>query len=300
MFDVAVIGGGPAGVQAAVSAVTEGFKTALIEPDKIGGQIFNSPHLENMVGYPYGITGASFGQSLRDQLFRLNVRVFDSIAAGIEQVDNYFEIETPGTLPRGFISARSVIIASGRRFKELSIEGWEHPEVRLGPREALEFDSHEREVVVVGGGNSSGQAVLHLGERATKVTVIAPKLNTSAFLTERINANPRIEVIEDVRLVRVDRNGEDNCTIHAGNGKTEHQIDACRVFVCAGMVPNSDFFSGRKAEDGHILTYENYMTSVEGIFAIGDVRAGAVNRVPSAIGEGSNLQPFLWDYLKGE
>lgn len=299
-YDVAVVGGGPAGAQAAISAVTEGFKVVLFEGSKVGGQISATPHLENMAGYPYGITGKSFAQQLRDQMFRLGVVVVD------KKVDDLFwDEDNTGDFFLNFdeggpVFSRSVVLATGKSFKGLKIEGMEHPEVKVGPEEAFEFQAEGKELVIVGGGNSAGQAIVHLGQRARKVTVIAPELRTSEYLTVRIRGNDVIEVIEGVRLVEIEREREEMCKVHASDGGDRHfEANGCRVFVCAGMRPNSGFLNPSLIatdNSGHIIT-DHYMTLTPGLFAIGDVRSGAVNRVPSAIGEAANLQPHLWDYL---
>lgn len=294
MFDVAVVGGGPAGAQAAISAATEGFKTALFEGGAIGGQIATTPHLENLAGYVYGVNGPVLARTFEDQAVRLGVRI---IREHVHTLKPSTTLDYPWNVNGEDV--RAVIAASGKSFRRLDIPGVDAPEVRIGPKDVFSFDAEGKSVIVVGGGNSAGQAIVHLGERAEKVYVITPKLKTSDYLTRRIRSNPRVRVIEGGRVMAIHRVGEDDCKVEATLDDGTITLNGCRVYLCVGVKPNTEWIIDQVAldEHGYIRTDEKYQTDAVGIYAIGDVRSGAINRVPSVMGEASNVQPYLWDYL---
>lgn len=297
MYDVLVVGGGPAGCQAAISAVTEGFKTALLESGTIGGQISASPHLENMAGYVYGVTGSSFGRNLEDQMHRLGVHVLRTRARGLTKLmGGAFSVDADDEA----LGARSVVIATGQRFRDLKLQGTAEC-LEYGPRSAFAWGprAEGKTVAVVGGGNSAGQTIEYLGRRAARVIVVCSELKTSEYLTRDITAMPQVE-IHSCRLVDVEEEPDGRCTVITDEGRFEH-VD--RVFVCAGVTPNTEWVSGSGVEmndRGFVVTNERFETNVPGVFAVGDCRDGSVGRVPAALGEGAGVQGALWTYLNGK
>lgn len=293
MYDVIVVGGGPAGCQAAISAVTEGLDTALLEPGTIGGEIASSPHLENMAGYVYGVTGGAFGKSMEDQMYRLGVSIISEAAQGLHACPRGtygVELENVSLL------ARSVVIATGQRFAHLDIEGTHADCVDYGPSKAFKYgpEAEGKTIAVVGGGNSAGQTIEYLGERADRLYVLAPELHTSAYLTAEIEALDNVEIHKG-RLVEIEPTGT-RCTVRS-NGEEFPNVD--RVFICAGVKPNTNWLQGTAglSSTGHVKTSGDFQTKLPGVYAIGDCREGAVGRVPAALGEGAAVQPALWRYL---
>lgn len=298
-WDLIVIGGGPAGSQAALSAATEGRSVLLLEGGQIGGQIAHTPHLENFAGHTYGITGPAIARAFEEQAGRFGVRLLRDYATGLGRRDGLLHVRT-----RTGVEARclAVVIATGQSFRRLGIPGEDAEVVHHGPGEANTLDAADREVVVVGGGNSAGQAIVRLAQqRARQVHVLVRRaLATSAYLTERILLAPNVLVHQGATLREVQHLGPDECAALVHVGGELRSLTACRVYVCAGMAPATGWLpaSVERDERGFIRTGPDFQTTLPGVFAVGDTRAGAVSRVPSAIGEAASLQPALWNYLE--
>jgi thioredoxin reductase (NADPH) len=238
----------------------------------------------------------SFAGTMREQIERLGVRIIRGRAQGIEP-----GAEMSVGLVRVLVGedfswyARSVVIATGSAPISAEVEG-----ERIGPADAWNMDVEGHNVIVLGGGNSAGQVLLHLAERARTVyAVVRSGLKTSAYLTSRIQARHNVVVLQGG--VSSERLPDGRYVISHADGLA--YVNAKALFSCYGGIPASDWIGCVERDDsGRVLIgnhgYE-YGTTQPGVFAIGDVRYGAVQRVPSAIGDGSNVQRDLWGYLNG-
>ncbi|MGX5681871.1 NAD(P)/FAD-dependent oxidoreductase [Schumannella luteola] len=322
-YDLSIYGAGPAGLSAAVYAASEGLSVVLIEREAIGGQAGSSSLIENYLGFPHGIRGADLAERARQQ----------AVAFGAELVlmregvrGQFRDGRIHGELADGTpIVARSNICATGIEWRRLGLDG----EDRLlgagvyygaGTSEASEcIDEH---VFVIGGANSAGQAAMNLAAHARRVTVVVRGADLSAtmssYLSSRIAAEPRIEVLPHTQVVGLIGQEELEAIVLDGpEGRRE--VPTGRLFVCIGGLPNTDWTLETKiARDrlGYLLTGPDLdagllaerewplerppfhlETSVPGSFAAGDVRAGSVKRVASGVGEGAMAVTFVHRYL---
>lgn len=312
IYDVAVVGAGPSGLAAAVYAASEGLCTICIEGTAPGGQAGTSSKIENYLGFPTGISGQRLSSRAQLQALKFGVRFAisrETITA--EQIDGIHKLTLAGGIS---LCARAVVVASGAQYRKLSVENYAQYENRGIYYAATAMESllcRENEVIVVGGGNSAGQAAVFLSGIARHVhhIVRGPSLasSMSQYLISRIESsahitlypNSEIEALEgETKLERV-------AWVDRANGqRTEKPIGS--VFVMIGAEPNSGWLFGTVKLDkkGFILTggadgFDStpYATSVPGMFAVGDVRSSSVKRVASAVGEGSVVISDVHRYL---
>jgi len=324
-YDVAIIGGGPAGLAAAVYGASEGLSTALVETLALGGQIGTTSRIENYLGFPVGVSGEDFAERAFLQVIRFGASiVLPAAAAGLADDGSTFMIrlDSGTTLP-----ARSVIIASGVTYRTIDAQGLDRFRglgVFYTPLTARDELRSGAPVVIVGGGNSAGQAAISLAGRGHHVTILVRGSDLSAsmsqYLTERIAENADVEV----------RYGTVVCDVD-GAERLEHVLvedmatgaravlPAAAMFVLVGAVPHTEWLAGNVLLDdrGYILTgpdlgpaartqppwlhlgRDPYLleTSIPGVFAAGDVRSGSVKRAAAAVGEGSIAIRFVSEHL---
>jgi thioredoxin reductase (NADPH) len=312
IYDVAVVGAGPSGLAAAVYAASEGLCTICIEGTAPGGQAGTSSKIENYLGFPTGISGQRLSSRAQLQALKFGVRfAISRETVTAEQVEGIHKLTLAGGIS---LCARAVVVASGAMYRKLSVANYAQYENRGIYYAATAMESllcRENEVIVVGGGNSAGQAAVFLSGIAKHVhhIVRGPSLasSMSQYLISRIEnsshitlyPNSEIETLEGAtkleRVGWVDRvTGE----------RTEKAIGS--VFVMIGAEPNTGWLYGTVKLDkkGFIVTggadgFEStpYATSVPGMFAVGDVRSQSVKRVASAVGEGSVVISDVHRYL---
>src|ERR1700723_2392791 len=309
--DVAVVGAGPAGLAAAVYAASEGLCTTVIEGMAPGGQAGASSKIENYLGFPAGISGQQL--ATRAQLQALKFGVHFAISREvitIEQINGLHKL----TLQGGHqVRARAVVVASGAQYRKLDIDNFQKFENRGIYYAATAMESllcRDQEVIVVGGGNSAGQAALFLSGVARHVHHIVRRSSfsetMSQYLVSRIENSSHITVHTESEIVALD--GEPFLKTvtweNAKSGRMAREIST--VFVMIGAEPNTGwlFGSARLDDKGFVLTrgavgFEEgpYATSMPGIYAVGDVRANSVKRVASAVGEGSVVVSYIHRYL---
>ena len=312
IYDVAVVGAGPAGLAASVYAASEGLSTIVIEGNAPGGQAGTSSKIENYLGFPTGVSGAQLAS--RGHLQALKFGVHFAISRDVvsaAQVDGLHQLILAGGLT---VCARSVVIASGARYRRLNVKKHEDFENRGFYYAATAMESplcRDREIIVVGGGNSAGQASVFLSGVAKHVHHIirGPSLETSMsqYLIARIESSPHITLYTDTEIDEFE--GERVLEfVRWTNRKTGEFVrrPISSVFVMIGAEPNSGWVYGAvKLDDkgfvltGGLLGFEatSYATSVPGIYAVGDVRAESVKRVASAVGEGSVVISNIHRYL---
>jgi thioredoxin reductase (NADPH) len=326
-FDLVVLGAGPAGLAAAVYGGSEGLRTLVAEAWAPGGQAGTSTRIENYLGFPSGISGTELTRKATLQARRFDA-VLSSFHRAVELADG----------PEGLVRvdfddgqhalARCVVMATGARWRELQAEGVERFRGAGVYHAAMATDAErcrDEDVVVVGGGNSAGQAAVHLASRARSVRIVvrgtALKSTMSHYLVDRIERSARIEVLTETEVSAVHGTGtvESVSLVDRRDGSVE-QVASTAVFVMIGAEPCTEAATGMLAVDaagyllcgsgaagtgGHLCwplpDREPHLleTVRPGVFAAGDVRAGAVNRVAGAVGDGALVVRFAHEVLAG-
>jgi thioredoxin reductase (NADPH) len=315
MFDVLIVGGGPAGIAAGVYAGSEGLSALVLDDLAIGGQAGQSSRIENYMGFPTGISGADLCWRGEVQAMKFGTRfAVPRRASGLaRQEDGSFR----ATLDDGrTICARAVVVATGVQYRRLPLDRLEHFEGAGNYYAATDVEARycrDTEVVVIGGGNSAGQAAMFLSRTARHVHVLVRGTSLAAsmsdYLLSRLEQNPRITIHYTSQMQAL--HGGDRLeavTIRDASGGQDWRIDARAVFVMVGAAPNTGWLSGLVALDGKgfVLTGPDagaeggFHTSAPGFFAVGDVRAGSVKRVASAVGEGSVVISHVWAHVNGD
>ena len=312
IYDVAVVGAGPAGLAAAVYAASEGLSTIVIEGNAPGGQAGTSSKIENYLGFPTGISGAQLASRGHLQALKFGVRFAisrDVVSTAL--VDGLHRLILTGGLA---VCARSVVIASGAGYRRLNVKNHEDFENKGIYYAATAMESllcRDREIIVVGGANSAGQASVYLSGVAKHVhhIVRAPslKVSMSQYLISRVEHSPHITLHTNTEIDEFE--GKVSLEfVTWKNRKTGKSVrrPISSVFVMIGAEPNSGWVYGavKLNNKGFILTgsevgFEStsFATSVPGIYAVGDVRADSVKRVASAVGEGSVVISDIHRYL---
>ena len=318
-YDLVVVGGGPAGLAAAVYGASEGLRTVLVERDAPGGQAGQSSRIENYLGFPTGISGSDLARRATDQARRLGAEILsvqDALALRVEGAGRVLELSGGGQL-----STNCVLVASGVSYRQLETPGFAEltgAGVYYGAAITEARSCSQQEVVVIGGANSAGQAAVLFSSFARRVTMVVRGLalerSMSHYLVRQIAELPNVEVRTSSQAVAAE--GEDGrlrrVRIRDGEGN-ESTIDADACFVFIGALPRTDWLEGVLARDergfilagadvegaGWPLKRDPYPleTSVPGVFVAGDVRARSIKRVASAVGEGSMAVSLVHEYL---
>ena len=313
LYDVVVIGAGPAGLATSVYAASEGLSVLVIDCRSFGGQAGASARIENYLGFPTGISGIALMARAFNQAQKFGVEILiPEEAVKLECGNDPCHVQL-ATGER--IQARSVVIATGARYRRLAVDGLEDYEGKSVHYWAspLEADlAAGADVALIGGGNSAGQATVFLASRARNVTLVArrPLGDTmSRYLIDRIESLPNVDVIIGCEVAKLD--GEDGVlnavTIHERASGQDIRKDASYLFSFIGAEPNTDWLaaSGLKLDERlFVLTGDDaggdrhtHETSRRGVFAVGDVRSGSVKRVASSVGDGAQVVAAIHKYL---
>jgi thioredoxin reductase (NADPH) len=324
MYDVAIIGAGPSGLAAAVYGGSEGLNTVMIERRAPGGQAGTSSRIENYLGFPNGLSGADLSRRALSQASRFGVEFLSpQEVTGIDIKDNYKII----TLKDGSVlNARSVIITTGVDYRSLEAEDVDKftgAGVYYGASTTEAHACKNQDVYIVGGGNSAGQSAMYLSNHASKVFMVIRKKDLSStmsqYLIDQIKGTSNIEVLGETVVGKVYGNDQlEELCLQDINTKERRQAKAAALFIFIGARPATDWIKLNVIKDdkGFIetgrdllkhdafkkswkLKREPYLleTCSPGIFAAGDVRSGAMNRVASAVGEGAMAIKFVHEYL---
>lgn len=300
VFDVAVIGAGPAGLAAATYAASEGLKTVVIEGIAPGGQAGTSSKIENYLGFPTGISGQALAGRAQVQAQKFGARIAVSRMATAIDCDVQPMVVT---LEDGqHLPARAVVVASGARYRKLDVPDYDRFEGQGIQYVATAMEAQlcaGQQVVVVGGGNSAGQAAMFLSRHADHVHLLVRGAGLAAtmsdYLVQRIDLSPRITLHPYCEVVALegDRILEKIIWLCRETGERT-ELRSGTLFVMIGAVPNTDWVGGCLDLDhggfictNHVVGAAPFATSRPGVYAVGDVRSGSVKRVASGVGEGS-------------
>ncbi|MEL6958579.1 MAG: FAD-dependent oxidoreductase [Pseudomonadota bacterium] len=311
VYDVLIVGGGPAGVAAGVYAGAEGMRALVIEDHTIGGQAGTSSRIENYMGFPTGISGADLVWRGEVQAMKFGTRfAVPRRAASVEdRGDGVFCV----TMEDGDrVCAKSIVVATGVQYRRLPIprlEEFENLGIYYAATETEARFCGGSEVVVIGGGNSAGQAAMYLSRAAKHVHLLVRGNSLAAsmsdYLSSRLEADPAITIHYRTEIKELQGDDTLGCVIIRDKASGQDwEVAAKSVFVMVGAAPNTSWLSGLVELDdrGFVITGQNgdgYETSCPGIFAVGDVRSGSVKRVASSVGEGSVVISKVWDYVNG-
>ncbi|MFZ0069082.1 MAG: FAD-dependent oxidoreductase [Pseudolabrys sp.] len=311
LFDVVVIGAGPAGLAAAVYGGSEGLSVLVLDCRAFGGQAGASARIENYLGFPTGISGIALMARAYNQAqkFGVEMAIPDEVTGlDADAKGNHFVLRLSNNES---VSARSIVIASGARYRRLAIDGLEDYEGSSVHYWASPLESKlcaGQDVVLVGGGNSAGQAAVYLASQAAKVWLLVRGRNLesgmSQYLIDRIRGLSNAEVLTQTNVTGLEGNDGILEAVRWRSGTAGDVRRVVRhVFLFIGAEPNTDWLNGSGiAMDGKrfILTgsdidadRRSLETSRKGIFAIGDVRSGSVKRVAAAVGEGAQVVSML-------
>ncbi|HEY4278568.1 MAG TPA: FAD-dependent oxidoreductase [Conexibacter sp.] len=325
-FDLVVLGAGPAGLAAAVYGGSEGLRTLVAESWAPGGQAGTSTRIENYLGFPSGISGTELTRKATLQARRFDA-VLSSFHRAVELADGPEGLVRVDLDDGQHVLARCVAMATGARWRELHAEGIERFRGAGVYHAAMATDAErarDEDVIVVGGGNSAGQAAVHLSNRARSVRVVVRgdslKATMSQYLVDRIERSPRIEVMTQTEVAAVDGNATVESVVLRNRDGSREQVAATAVFVMIGADPCTEASEGMLAVDpagfllcGHGAAKANgYLswpltdrephlleTVRPGVFAAGDVRVGAANRVAGAVSDGAMVVRFAHEVLGG-
>ncbi len=297
-YDLVVVGAGPSGLAAAVYGASEGLSTVVVEDAAIGGQAGSSSKIENYLGFPTGISGADLAFLSEIQAIKFGARLtVPRRAVALDQDGGLWRVRLDGD---GEVRGRSVVIATGARYRRLGVPGDERFEGAGIYYAATDLEARfciGNEVAVVGGGNSSGQAVMFLSRYARRVHIIHRRpdvlASMSDYLIDRIERTPNVERHMSSRIVAV--HGEHALAgITCEGPKGAFDLPTKAVFAMIGAEPGTAWVRGTLDLDGRGFvvtglsgTESPFAASLPGVFAVGDVRSGSVKRVASAVGEGS-------------
>jgi thioredoxin reductase (NADPH) len=320
-YDLVIVGGGPAGLAAAVYGASEGLKTVMVEREAPGGQAGQSSLIENYLGFPRGLSGSDLARRATDQARRLGAELLtisDAVALRAEGAGRFIGLSGGGEL-----SATCVLVASGVSYRQMDAPGFADytgAGIYYGAAMTEARSCADQHVVVIGGANSAGQAAVYFSGYAKQVTMLvrAGSLakSMSHYLIEQLAALPNVEVRSGAQAVAAEGDeGEDGrlrrLRVRDATGEHDMEADACFVFI--GAAPRTDWLDGVVARDergfilagpdaqaaGWGLKRDPYLleTTVPGVFVAGDVRARSIKRVASAVGEGSMAVSLIHQYL---
>jgi len=299
IYDLVIVGAGPSALTAAVYAAREDVDTLLLEKGVIGGLMATIDKIENYPGFPKGIEGLTLAMDFQAQAERFGARIELAEVQKIEKAKDVVKITTD----TGEFRARAVLIASGNDHRKLGIPGDEYAHYCATCDGALYRD---KKLAVIGGANSAIQEAIFLTKFATHIDIIVRStIKADAVLQKRLSKYVKTGVItvhtgwtpdeivaKDGAVVAV--------KTHQTDGQKEKEFPVDGVFVFAGVIPNTNFLADSGVEldgAGHIVTDQDLMTNIPGIFASGDVRSGATKQVSSACGEGTTAALAIREYL---
>jgi thioredoxin reductase (NADPH) len=302
-YDLIVVGSGPAGLTAALYAAREGIETLVIERGGVGGQAGVTELLDNFPGFPEGISGSDFADRLRQQAERFGVEILQ--AQEVTRIDEEGQYRCVHTADGREYRSWAVLLATGSTYRRLDVPG-ESEYIGAGIHFCATCDGafyRDRELLVIGGGNSAGEEGIFLTKFASKVTIATrdEKLSASKVIADKIEAHPRMDVLPNVTPAEFKGNGKLSSVVLKDTKSGElRELMVPGVFVFIGLAPNTEIFKGviELDEAGFIVTDGMLQTSMAGVFAAGDVRRGSTKQAASAAGEGAAAALAMRRYIE--
>jgi thioredoxin reductase (NADPH) len=326
LYDVCIVGGGPAGLAAAVYAASEGLSTVVVEREAPGGQAGQSAAIENYLGFPRGLSGSDLAQRALAQVQRFGAELV--LARDVVALEQRGPVRAVVLAGEGVVEARTVIVATGVSYRRLDAVGTDELAGRgvyYGASASEAAQVRGDVVYVVGAANSAGQAVLNLAKFAERVVLLVRgtslEASMSRYLVDRIEATPGIEVRVCTQVAECRGAGHlESLLLRDSAAGLEEEVPADWLFVFIGAAPRTDWLGGEVRRDGHgfVVTGPDLQqalpaderdpwalprppyaleTSVPGVFAAGDVRLDSMKRVASAVGEGAMAVHLVHRYL---
>jgi thioredoxin reductase (NADPH) len=312
-FDALIVGGGPAGVAAGVYAGAEGLCALVVEDIAIGGQAGTSSRIENYMGFPTGISGADLVWRGEVQAMKFGTRF--AMPRRVVQLQSLEDKSFCATFDNGQrVHAKAVVVATGVQYRRLPIDrlaDFEGAGIYYAATEIEARYCKGTEAIIIGGGNSAGQAAMFLSRSASCVRVLVRgtslAASMSSYLSSRLEADPRISIEYEAEVTALHGTGHlEAVTIRNAKTGVARVIDTRALFIMVGAAPNTDWLAGLVELDnkGFVITGSDaglaaspFATSLPGVFAVGDVRAGSVKRVASSVGEGSVVISKVWEFV---
>ncbi len=302
-YELLIIGGGPAGLTAALFCAQEQIGCLVIEGAGLGGQAGLTERLDNYPGFPEGLTGEEFAKRLVLQAKRFEIEMLSATKVTDIDIDGRYKLVR--TANGDEYRTHAVLIATGSQYRRLGVPGeWELNGAGVHYCSTCDAPFYrDKELIVVGGGNSAAEESLYLAKFASKVTMLVwhDTMSASKLLQQKVLEHPKIEVLynHEVRqfngLSRLESVGVENTLTNE-----HHDLAANGAFIFIGLVPNAEFVTGKVSKDagGFILTGPNLETNMAGVFASGDVRSGNIKQVSTAAGEGTMAAFMIQRYLQ--
>ena len=322
-YDLAIVGGGPAGLAAAVYGASEGLRTVMIEREAPGGQAGMSSRIENYLGFPSGLSGGDLARRAVVQARRFGVEILSAEATAVRLDGQYRLLQLADGAE---LSCHALLVATGVQWRKLNAPGVERltgAGIYYGAAMTEAFSCKDEDVFVIGGANSAGQAAMYFSKYARRVVMLVrgPSLATSMsqYLINQLKETRNVQIEFNSSVVEV--HGEDHLeaiSIHCATTNETSTVPANSLFIMIGAAPNTNWLANivERDERGFILSGPDLMregkrpkgwqldrdpslleTNVPGIFVVGDVRHGSVKRVASGVGEGSVAISFVHQYL---
>jgi thioredoxin reductase (NADPH) len=323
VYDLVIVGGGPAGLAAAVYGASEGLRTVLLECEAPGGQAGRSASIENYLGFPVGLSGGDLARRAVAQARRFGTEILTPVeATALRSRDGYHTVHLSDGSQ---LACRALLIATGVSYRLLDVPGaatMAGAGLYYGAAVTEALAARDRDVFVLGGGNSAGQAAMYLARFARSVTLLVRESSIAAsmsrYLVDQIGATPNVQVRTGVRLTEVHGDSHlEAVSLRDSDGRTE-RCPGAALFVFIGATPRTDWLDGAVARDarGFVLAGPDLPrpsrpgrsrygsrspfwleTSTPGVFVAGDVRHRSVKRVASAVGEGAMAVQFIHQHL---
>jgi thioredoxin reductase (NADPH) len=303
-YDLVIIGGGPAGLAAAIYAAREGIDSIVVDASALGGQAGISDRIDNYPGFPEGIGGAELAERFVAQAKRYGVELLSAVSVTSVAPDGDDLVTTLASGQE--LTSHAVIVATGSTYRRLDVPG-EEDLIGAGVHFCATCDGPfykgAEELLVIGGGNSALAEGLHLSEYAEHVRVLArSELSGSTVLQERVRSDPQFIIHTGVDIVKLEGKRGRFSAVVAKDRQTgeEHRFPATAAFVFIGLTPNSELLGDAVDRDdaGFLVTSATMETSMPGVFAAGDVRSGSTKQLGSAVGDGIAALLMVRRYLE--
>lgn len=304
-YDLIIIGGGPAGLTSAIYAAREGIDALVIEKSALGGQAGVTERIDNYPGFPDSIAGAELAERFIKQAQRYGVELLQ--ATGVKSVAGHGKHVTATTDNGDEYCARAIIVATGSTYRRLDVPG-EDDLIGAGIHFCATCDGPfykgSKELMVIGGGNSGVEEGLFLTQFTDQVTLLehGPELRASALLQEKARSHPKFKIHTNTQVTEFQAEGNKLKRVLAKDNESGEtlEFEPQAAFVFIGLSPNTEFLKGSVELDdaGFIKTDATFQTSMPGVFAAGDLRAGSTKQLAAAAGEGATALIMVRQYLQ--